>query len=78
MIILKCYHEQLIQNGVTGYSWEQLVGDYRLCVPIGVAIAVEYCRGGLNSQWVHVWLQMRERTLIASDDLNCSALWQEG
>ena len=56
--ILKRYHETLIQNGVTEYSWEQLYDDYRLCVPICVYVATEYCRGGINERWIHVWLLM--------------------
>ena len=75
-LILKRYHEHLIKNGVLDYSWEQLVNDYRLCVPMCVYVATEYFRGGGNEQWIHVWLQMLQRALTACDDLNCSVLWQ--
>ncbi|MEP7136032.1 MAG: hypothetical protein ABI904_13970 [Chloroflexota bacterium] len=73
--ILRHYHETLIQNGVTNYTWEQLYNDYRLCVTICVYIATEYCRGGINERWIHVWLLMLQRSLTACDDLNCSQLW---
>jgi len=73
--ILKRYHEQLIKNGVTDYAWQQLYDDYRLCVAICVYVAVEYCRGGVNERWVHVWLQMLKNTLTACDDLECKSLW---
>lgn len=73
--ILKYYHETLLKNGVTNYTWEQLYDDYRLCVAICVYIATEYCRGGINERWVHVWLLMLQRSLTACDDLNCSQLW---
>lgn len=75
--VLKQYHAHLIQNGVLGYSWERLVDDYRLCVATCVYIATEYCRGGVNKRWFHVWLQMLQRALTACDDLNCYELWSE-
>jgi hypothetical protein len=73
--ILRHYHEMLIQRGVQGYTWEQLWDDYRLCVAMGVYIAVEYCRGGINESTQWVWLPMLQRTLTACDDLDCRALW---
>ena len=73
--ILKHYHAHLIENSVRGYSWEQLYNDYRLCVPMGIYIATEYCRGGVNDRWIHYWMLMLRRSLTACDDLDCSALW---
>ena len=73
--VLKHYHDHLIQNGVASYGWDRLYDDYRLCVALCVTIATEYCRGGINKQWFHVWLQMLQRSLTAVDDLNCSELW---
>ena len=73
--ILQCYHDCLIKNGVTHYSWNQLFDDYRLCVAMGVYIATEYCRDGTNKHWFHVWLLMLQRSLVACDDLKCSELW---
>ncbi len=75
--MLKRYHESLIQNGVLDYSWQQLYDDYRLSAAMGVYIATEYCRGGVNSRWVSVWLLMLQRALTACDDLECSLLWRE-
>jgi hypothetical protein len=74
--ILRRYHEHLLRNGVANYPWEQLYDDYRLCVAMGVYIATEYCRGGVNERWLHVWLPMLQRALRACDDLDCSALWR--
>jgi hypothetical protein len=42
---------------------------------MGAYIATEYCRGGVNERWTHVWLPMLQRSLAACDDLDCSALW---
>jgi hypothetical protein len=68
--ILKHYHQGLLHNGVAGYSWERLYDDYRLCAALGVYIATEYCRGGVNEKLVPVWLPMLQRALITCDDLN--------
>ena len=68
----------LIENGVSEYSWEQLFDDYRLCVPMCVYVATEFCRGGINERWIDTWLTMLQRSLTACDDLDCDALWKEG
>ena len=47
--LLRRYHDQLQAHGVDGYSWDQLWTDYRLMIPMGVYIAVEYSRGGLHT-----------------------------
>lgn len=75
MPILKHYHDQLILRGIENYPWERLFDDYRLCVAMGVYIATEYCRGGVNGQWISAWLPMLQRSLTACDDLDCSSLW---
>jgi len=75
--ILKRYHDQLVKKGIHGYSWEQLFDDYRLSVAMGVYIATEYCRGGVNERWTPVWLPMLQRALTACDDFDCSELWQK-
>ena len=73
--VLRRYHEQLTRHGVNGYTWEQLFDDYRLCVPMGVYVATEWCRGGINEEWAWVWLTFLQRSLTACDDLDCSQLW---
>jgi hypothetical protein len=74
--ILKQYHAHLIRNGVRDYTWEQLFDDYRLSAALGVYIATEYCRGGINERRRAVWLPMLQRALTACDDLNCRELWR--
>jgi hypothetical protein len=73
--ILRCYHDQLVKNGVQDYSWERLFDDYRLSVAMGVYIATEYCRGSINERWIATWLPYLQRSLTACDDLDCSELW---
>jgi hypothetical protein len=75
ILVLRNYHDQLIKNGVNGYSWEQLYDDYKLCVAMCVYVAAEYFRGGVNSPWVSTWLLMLCRALTACDDLNCNEHW---
>lgn len=74
---LQRYHATLIGRDVRGYGWQQLWDDYGLCAAMGVYVAVEYCRGGINERWIDAWLLMLQRSLTACDDLDCRALWQE-
>ena len=75
MPILQHYHQHLMQNGIANYAWDQLIYDYKLCVPICVAIATEFCRGGLNQRWQHIWLPQLQRSLTAYDDWDCRSQW---
>jgi hypothetical protein len=76
MPVLERYHSRLVEHGVQGYSWQRLVDDYKLCVAMGVYVAVEYCRGGINERWISAWLLMLQRSLLACDELDCRALWK--
>jgi hypothetical protein len=73
--VLHHYHEELVRRGIEDYSWERLYDDYRLAVAMGVFVACEYCRGGINSRLVWLWLPMLQRALTACDDLDVRALW---
>lgn len=75
MQVLRHYHEQLAARGVRDYPWTRLVEDYRLSAAMGVYVATEWCRGGIDWEWQHVWLPMLQKTLTACDDLNCRELW---
>ena len=72
--VLRRYHDELRRRGVTSYSWERLVEDYRLMVAMGIYIATEYCRGGIPSRWWSFGPSMLRRVLTACDDLQCAAL----
>ena len=75
MPVLRRYHNWLFKNGIIDYPWQQLVDDYRLSAAMGVYIATEYCRGGVNQRSLSTWLPYLQRSLTACDDLNCSELW---
>lgn len=74
--VLRRYHDELRRRGVTGYSWERLVKDYRLMVAMGVYIATEYCRDGITSRWWSFGPGTLRRVLTACDDLQCAALFE--
>ncbi len=73
--VLRHYLHHLRARGVNAYSWQQLFDDYRHAVVMGVYIATEYCRGGINEPLRFVWLRKLQRALTACDDLACSELW---
>lgn len=73
--VLQHYHHTLLNQGVTGYGWEQLWDDYGLCAAMGIYIATEYCRGEGGARLVTTWLPMLQRALTACDDLDCRARW---
>lgn len=75
MPILRRYHGQLIERGVADYPWARLLDDYRLSAAICVYVATEWCRGGINTEWTHIWLPKLQRSLTACDDLNGRQRW---
>lgn len=74
MPVLRHYHECLIRRGITGYTWEHLWDDYRLCVMMGVYVATEWCRSQLNMDTHQYWMPMLQRTLMAVDNLQAADL----
>jgi hypothetical protein len=73
--VLKRYYDQLLKNGVKGYTWEKLVDDYRLCAAMGIYVAAEYFSADVKERWISTTLLMLRRSLTACDDLRCSELW---
>lgn len=71
MPVLRHYHDCLMRQDVTGYTWEHLRDDYRLCVMMGVYVATEWCRTELRLDTHQYWMPMLQRTLTAIDDLAC-------
>lgn len=73
--ILRHYHSQLIAQGVGDYPWPRLFDDYRLAAAMGVYVAINWCRDGINHDMIHVWWPKLQKALTACDDLNCRELW---
>ncbi len=73
--LLRHYHDHLLSRGVSGYAWEQLWHDYRLCAVMSVYVATEWCRGGVNWETHQYWMPMLQKAMTAIDDLDCRDLW---
>ena len=75
MPVLRRYFDTLLERGIQGYPWEQLFDDYRLSAAMCVYVATEWCSGGINHEWKHIWWPKLLRSLTVCDDLNCRELW---
>lgn len=74
--ILRHYHETLRRHGVTGYDWEDLYSDYRLCIVQNLYVPTEWCvleEDRTRMRWL--WLSQLKRSLAAFHDLRCDLLW---
>lgn len=75
--VLHEYHRHLIQRGVTDYGWEQLVADYRLCIPQALYVPSEWCstENGLHEmKWV--WFRELQYAMRAYEEWRCHELWE--
>lgn len=75
--LLKHYHRCLIERGVTSYSWDQLVADYKLCAVQSLYVVVEWCvlpADRAEMRWV--WWPQLHKAMTAFFDLDCTALWK--
>ncbi|AWB43002.1 hypothetical protein DCC85_01310 [Paenibacillus sp. CAA11] len=73
--VLKAYYEQLVQLGVTDYSWELLLLDYKLSAMQCFFVAAQWCiqeQERIEMRWL--WFRELERTAEAYRDLNGPAL----
>jgi Ecdysteroid kinase-like family len=71
--VLEQYHRQLIDNGVADYSWDQLLADYKLCIPQAVYRAAEWCiRPEDRDRMRWLWSLELERSMHALFDLDCA------
>ena len=71
MPVLRHYHQALTRRGITEYTWQQLVNDYRLSVALTVPYAVEYMSDGGDPDWNEFRFGLVQRTLTAFDELDC-------
>jgi serine/threonine protein kinase len=70
--ILEHYHETLVNEGVNGYSWEQLLYDYKLCSVQSVYVVTNWCvdvKELEKMRWV--WFPQLQKAMTAIFDLNC-------
>jgi hypothetical protein len=77
MSTLHRYHAVLLARGVTGYTFDQLTQDYRLCIAEAIAVAIEWCvleEDRERMRWL--WSTQLRRALTAYDDLCCDEIWE--
>lgn len=73
--VLRSYHSSLLAHGITGYSWAQLIYDYKLCAIQTLYVATEWCRDEktlTEMRWV--WYPQLQRAMAAFADLDCASL----
>ena len=76
MSVLEQYHRQLIDQGVSDYGWEQLLADYKLCIPQAVYTVAEWCiRREDRDRMRWLWRLELERAMHAFFDFGCNELW---
>lgn len=69
--LLRHYHHRLMENGITGYSWDDCEHDYRLSTILNLFIPVWQWSVKLPAD---IWWHHLERSFLAFDDLQCAEL----
>jgi thiamine kinase-like enzyme len=69
--LLELYHRELMQRGITGYSFEELLLDYRRCVVRNLTFPVIYWSRGFPRER---WRYRLDCALAAFHDFNCTEL----
>ncbi len=72
--ILRRYHEVLQAQGVSGYSWDQLLTDYQLAVTDWLPVPIQ--DGGDGSRHDYWWPKL-QCLAAAYNDLGCDELLHE-
>jgi hypothetical protein len=77
MSVLWWYHAALSARGVTDYTFDQLIEDYRLCLVEAIAVAIEWCvleEDRERMRWL--WSTQLRRAMRAYDELCCDEIWE--
>ncbi|HMF54985.1 MAG TPA: aminoglycoside phosphotransferase family protein [Pyrinomonadaceae bacterium] len=69
--LLKRYHQGLLSNGVSNYTWDDCWKDYRWSAIRNLFIPVTQWSRGIA---VWLWWSQLEKALLAFEDLNCMEL----
>lgn len=75
MPLLERYHVALTAGGISDYTFDHLLHDYRLCIVESVAAAVEWCvlPDDRERMW-WLWSRQLQRGLAAYEDLGCGEM----
>ena len=80
MDVLRGYHDKLLEDGVTGYSFEELFDDYRRCAMFCLVYPV--IGGGnldlANVRGVELFGAMLDRSIATILDLDCDEMIPNG
>ena len=72
---LETLPRDLLSRGVSGYGWEELLSDYRLCVVQSIYVATEWCvveEDRAKMKWV--WLPQLRKSMATYFDHCCDML----
>lgn len=70
-LLLRHYHDQLCEDGVADYSWNDLWNDYRLCV---IRKLFHPAWQWATGHHPNIWWNHLERVMAAYEDLQCREL----
>jgi hypothetical protein len=75
--VLRTYHNELLAQGITDYSWQQLWDDYRLCAIQSLYVPLEWCNASNidNTSWI--WYPKVMYTLDALEHLGSRELLEQ-
>jgi thiamine kinase-like enzyme len=71
MPLLRRYHAALLDHGVSGYGWDDLLDDYRLFALRNLLISPTQWATGLAA---YIWWGNLERALLTAEDLGALEL----
>lgn len=72
MEVLQHYHTCLIKQGISHYSWGQLLADYKLCLLQQICVPLAWCtepEAREKMKWA--WLPQLQKVMTAVTDLEC-------
>jgi hypothetical protein len=72
--LLRRYHDRLVANGVTRYTWHDLRRDYRLAVIDWLLVPLQDRADGSPTDY---WWPKMQCLAAAFEDLDCAALLAE-
>jgi hypothetical protein len=76
MDVLHHYHACLMKQGITNYSWAELLTDYKLCLLQQIYVPLNWCTVAEDREKMEwVWLPQLHKVMTAVSDLNCLDLF---
>jgi hypothetical protein len=69
--LLHCYHEELLRTGISNYSFDELLLDYRRCAVRNLTFPILFWSRSLPRE---AWRNRLDCALAAYRDLDCEEL----